>query len=240
MVFSAEFPLLKNIPLFQGLNEKGLEQVIRASKRQKLEADRYLFYEDDPATTVFVLTEGRIKLSKVTPEGQQINLHYIGPGDAFGVIAVLNGALYPVTAQVVEDCQVLGWDRDAMNHLMEQNHDIALNTIRILTGMVREFQDRVRELSTEKVERRIARALLRLAQQTGKKVPEGVRIDLPLSRQDLAEMTGTTLFTVSRTLSQWESRGIIQTGRELVVIRSPHGLVKIAEDLPEVERENLP
>jgi CRP-like cAMP-binding protein len=97
---------------------------------------------------------------------------------------------------------------------------------------VRDFQDRVRELSTERVERRIARALIRLVRQAGKKVQEGVLIDLPLSRQDLAEMSGTTLFTVSRTLSQWESKGLIQSGRERVVVRNPHGLVSIAEDLP--------
>jgi CRP-like cAMP-binding protein len=126
-----------------------------------------------------------------------------------------------------------------MNGLMERHPRISINAVRILANRVREFQDRVRELSTERVERRIARALLRLVRQAGKKVPEGVLIDLPLSRQDLAQMTGTTLFTVSRTLSQWESRGIIQSGRERVIICFPHGLVSIAEDLPEERASDL-
>ncbi|MGE5140292.1 MAG: Crp/Fnr family transcriptional regulator, partial [Rudaea sp.] len=89
-----------------------------------------------------------------------------------------------------------------------------------------------RELSTERVERRVANALLRLAQQTGVKTPEGVLIDLALTRQDIADMTGTTLYTVSRILSHWEQRGLVETGRERIVIRSPHGLVAIAQDLP--------
>jgi CRP-like cAMP-binding protein len=95
-----------------------------------------------------------------------------------------------------------------------------------------EVQDRYRELATEKVERRIARTLLRLAAQSGRRVAEGVLIDIPLTRQDIAQMTGTTLFTVSRTLSEWERQGLLSVGRERVVIREPHALVKIAEDLP--------
>ena len=75
--------------------------------------------------------------------------------------------------------------------------------------------------------------LLRLARQTGKRVDAGILLDLPLSRQDLGEMTGTTLYTISRILSQWEQNGLIQTGRERVVICNPHGLVTIAEDLPD-------
>ena len=85
---------------------------------------------------------------------------------------------------------------------------------------------------TERVERRIAHALLRLAQDAGRRVEGGVEIDFPLSRQDLAQMTGTTLFTVSRTLIAWEAQGLIATGRRRVVIRQPHRLVRIGEDLP--------
>jgi len=92
--------------------------------------------------------------------------------------------------------------------------------------------DRYQELMTERVEQRVARALLRLARQVGQKADKGVLIGLPLSREDLAEMTGTTLYTVSRILSRWEDQDLVETGRERVLIRQPHGLVAIAEDLP--------
>jgi CRP-like cAMP-binding protein len=91
-------------------------------------------------------------------------------------------------------------------------------------------------VATERVERRIAHALLRLVRQAGRRVEAGVEIDFPLSRQDVAEMTGTTLHTVSRTLSAWESQGIVESGRQQVVIRKPHALVAIAEDLPPVPK----
>jgi CRP-like cAMP-binding protein len=170
-------------------------------------------------------------LTQVTPEGDQVILHLVHPGEMFGGIAVLGDATYPVSAQALEDCQALAWDGEGMAGLMERTPRLALNALRLLAGRVQELQDRVRELATERVERRVARTLLRLARQAGRKVENGVWIDLPLSRQDLAEMTGTTLFTVSRVLSRWEQQGLVEAGRERVLIRFPHGLVRIAEDL---------
>jgi len=101
--------------------------------------------------------------------------------------------------------------------------------MRLMTGYIQEMQERYRELATEKVERRIARVLLRLASQMGIKNEGG--IELSFTRQDLAEMSGTTLYTVSRTLSDWERQGLVEAGRERVLIRNPHGVVSIAEEL---------
>jgi CRP-like cAMP-binding protein len=223
---------LKTVPLFQGLRPGELQAVASASVERKVESERFLFQQGDPAERIYLLLEGKLRLSQLTPEGQQVILHYVSPGEAFGVIAVLSGSEYPVTAQAVEPCTVRSWSQAAMRGLMEQNPTISLNAIRILAERVQEFQDRLRELATERVERRVARAVIRLARQAGRKTPEGVLIDMPLSRQDLAEMTGTTLYTVSRIFSQWESRGLVQSKREQVLIRLPHGLVSIAEDLP--------
>ena len=103
--------------------------------------------------------------------------------------------------------------------------------MKLMAGQAQDIQERYRQLATERVERRLARTLIRLAAQAGKKIPDGVLIDLTLTRQDLAEMSGTTLFTVSRILSAWEDKGLVLLGRERVVIRFPHGLVIIAEDL---------
>jgi CRP-like cAMP-binding protein len=98
-----------------------------------------------------------------------------------------------------------------------------------MTTYIQEMQERYRELATEKVERRIARALLRLAAQVGSKTDGG--IELTFTRQELAEMSGTTLYTVSRVLSEWERQELVEAGRERVVIRNPHGVVSIAEEL---------
>jgi CRP-like cAMP-binding protein len=227
-----EIQFLESVPLFTELSKAQLEQVLAAGHRRNFSAQAFVYLQGDPAEGFYLLLEGRIKLSQVTPEGQQVILRYAAPAEAFGVIAVLSRARYPVSAETVEDSQLLVWDQQSMRLLMERLPQVGLNALAILAARVREFQDRVRELSTERVERRIARALIRLARQTGRKTEAGILIDLPLTRQDLAEMTGTSLYTVSRTLSNWESQGLVQSKREQVTITYPHGLVSIAEDLP--------
>ena len=152
-------------------------------------------------------------------------------------ISLVEGAKYPVSAEAADRCEVIYWPHATMLDLVHRFPTLAVNALKVLAGHVREFQDRYRELATERVERRVARTVLRLATQTGRKTEEGVLLDIPLTRQDLAEMSGTTLFTVSRILSQWETQGLVAAGREKVVIRFPHGLVRIAEDLPVRKKE---
>lgn len=219
-------------PLFAGLSPEALAEVRQTALKRKAARGSFLFYQGDPAEAVFVLSEGRAKLTQVTPDGQQVVLRVVGPWEIFAVLSMVSGRRYPVSAEAVEDLVALSWPREIITQLAERFPQIALNGVKVMTESVQDFQNRYREMVTERVERRIARAVLRLAQQLGRKTDEGVLIDIPLSRQDLAEMTGTTLYTVSRILSQWESQGLVLAGREKLVIRFPHGLVTIAEDLP--------
>ncbi|HZD88805.1 MAG TPA: Crp/Fnr family transcriptional regulator, partial [Pseudolabrys sp.] len=107
---------------------------------------------------------------------------------------------------------------------------LAGNTLQAVGARLQDSHTRVIEMSTEQVERRVAHALLRLVQQAGRKVEQGVAIDFPISRQDIAEMTGTTLHTVSRILSAWEDQGLVEGGRQRIVVRDPHKLFTLAED----------
>jgi CRP/FNR family transcriptional regulator, nitrogen oxide reductase regulator len=163
-------------------------------------------------------------------DGQQILMRAIGPYNLFGAVAMTQQETYPVSAETMEECAALAWTKPTIMGLIGRFPPLAINAIQLMAQYTQEFQERFRQLATERVERRLAHTLLRLASQTGKKIPEGVWIDLPLTRQDLAEMTGTTLYTVSRLLSQWEAQGLIIADRERIVIRFPHGLVSIAEE----------
>lgn len=222
--------LLQTADLFEGMTIPDLEKVVQAGQTRTLESGAFLFHQGDPARTLFVLGEGRVKLIQFTPEGQQVIIRYIGPGETFAVLAVLREGDYPIAAQVVLDCVVLCWERAVMKRLMDEIPRLERNALSIMADRVREFQDRVRELSTERVERRIARALLRLMEHAGREVTEGLLIDMPLSRQDLAEISGTTLFTVSRTLKDWEELGVVKLGRARVTVTDPVKLAIIAED----------
>lgn len=224
--------IVRNTALFGGLPEDELTQIIEAAYLRRLEDGAFFFFEANPAEAVYVLLEGKVKLTQVTNEGQQVILGYLSPGRQYGIIAMLPGQPYPVSAQAVGDSQALTWDQATLTRLAERFPRIALNALKIMAEQIREFQNRVRELSTQRVERRIARTVLRLARQSGRKTDEGVLVDLPLSRQDIAEMTGTTLYTVSRVLSNWEERGLVKSERQQVIITYPHGLVSLAEDIP--------
>jgi CRP-like cAMP-binding protein len=201
-----------------------------AGERAGGRGDR-LFHQGDPASHLFLVTAGRVKLTQVGPDGQEVIVRHIGPGEILGGIALVEGAAYPVSGEVLEPARLLAWPRGELRRLAEEHPRLALLTTGIIAGRMHELQERFRELATQRVAQRLARALLRLVRQAGRRTAEGVEIDLPLSRQDLAEMTGTTLYTVSRTLSAWESAGVVAVGREKVVVVHPHRLVEIAEDL---------
>ena len=195
-------------------------------------AGTFFFSEGDHAERFLVLTSGRVKLTQLTPEGHQVVLGHIGPGDAFGGIGAFGDSLYPVSAETVEPSIALTWTSVRMQHVMEMHSTVAMNAVRFVADRLHDLQRRYRQLMTERVERRVARALLRLVREAGRRLATGVEIDFPVSRQDIAEMTGTTLYTVSRLMSSWEERGILGGGRQRIVLLKPHALVAIAEDLP--------
>ncbi len=224
-------PVLAKAELFVGLDDATLAAAAQAASTVRLDRGETLFDQGEPARACYVVLDGRIKLSQVTPEGNQVVVHFVGPGEMLAVAAVFAGMGYPGSATAVQDGTLLAWDKPAATSLMERHPKIALNALEVVGKRFQALQSRYSELATERVERRIARAVLRLARQAGRKVDEGVLIDFPISRQDIAEMTGATLHTVSRTMSGWEGQGLIESGRQRIVIRQPHGLVKIAEDL---------
>ncbi|HSJ54968.1 MAG TPA: Crp/Fnr family transcriptional regulator [Anaerolineae bacterium] len=221
---------LRHVPFFRDLDETELARVAGAARFRKLERGAYFFHEGDPARTLYVLAEGRVRLNQASTEGQQVLLRFVSAGEPFGWIGSLGSTQYPASAEVVEDSLALYWDTDTMAELMERHPPLAMAALRMLARQVQEMQERYRELATERVERRLARSLLRLSAQTGRQVPGGILLDVRLSRQDLAEMTGTTLYTVSRILSRWEQAGLVKSRRERVLIRRPEGLVAVAED----------
>jgi CRP-like cAMP-binding protein len=224
--------LLGRSPLFKGAELAELEEAMKIARRTKLSRGEFFFHQGEPADSFYVIVEGQVRLSQLTAEGHQVIIHFMGPGDGMGIIVALSGTPYPLSAEAVTDCDALKWDSDSTMELMAQSPRLALSGLRLVGWRFQELQERYLELATERVERRVARALLRLARQTGTKVDKGVLLNLSLSRQDLGEMTGTTQYTVSRILSGWEQGGLIETGRERIIVCQPHELVSIAEDLP--------
>lgn len=224
--------LIGQSQLFTGVSPKGLEQLYKSGVERSVEEEGFFFLQGDPATHAYVLLTGRVKMVQITPSGQQITMRIMTAGDTFGGIALLRPeAGYPASAHAEEDSTAMAWNTEALRGLLDDEPAISMNVMRLMHGTISELQERQKALVTDRVEQRIARILLKLASQSGKKIDEGILIDLPITRQDIAEMSGTTLFTVSRTLNEWDRDGLLEIGRERVVIRKPHLLVKVSDDL---------
>lgn len=224
--------VLHQINLFDDLTENELQLICQAGRLLRVEQDTFFFFQGDPADKWYILTEGQVKMTQIGPEGQQVLVRIVAPHEEFGSVALMSGLTYPLSAQATEDCLALIWDKPVITALLSFYPRLAMNALRLMAERFRELQERYRELATERVEQRVARALLRLERQAGRRLEQGTLIDLSLSRQDLAEMTGTTLYTASRILSHWEHQGLIKTGREKVVILDQAGLLSIVEELP--------
>ena len=207
-------------------------QAVVGNARVTLAGRGAAFYgQGQPARVFFVLRRGRTKLAQISRDGQEVILRIIGPGEPLGTIAAVEpDSTYPVSALAVEPSEAFAWDGVTMSALMRRFPLLAINATRVTARRLHDLQRQHRELMTERVESRIARALLRLLNHSGG-WRGGVReITFPLTHQDLAQMAGTTQFTVSRTLGTWEAAGVVEKGRRRVLIRQPRALLRIADD----------
>jgi CRP-like cAMP-binding protein len=214
-----------------GVTPEQTEAIFRLGNILSLQAGSVLFHQGDPAVRSFLVLSGRLKLCKLHELGKEVLVRYVGPGELAAMVAILQAREYPVNAEAVSATQVIGWNKPAMLEIMTAYSPIALNMIRNSLDRLEELQTRYLELHAEQVEQRIARSLLRIMKQSGRRSGNDIEIDFPISRQELADYTGTTLYTVSRTLSAWEKKGWVKSGRERIIIANPHALVLFSENL---------
>ncbi len=222
---------LRRVSVFKDATDADLKLFVEKGILRSIEEGEFFFFQGDPAMYSYVLISGRAKLLQTNPAGQQVNLRTINEWQIFGALgAVRENATYPATAQALESSTALAIKSDLLKEMMQTRPYLSQGLMQLMTGYIMEMQERYRELATERVERRIALTVLRLAAQVGNRLEnDKTMVELPLTRQDVAEASGTTIFTVSRVLADWERRGLVEAGRERVVIRNPHGLVQISE-----------
>ena len=196
---------LAEVPLFKGLPGDALSRIVSLARTAEMAAGACFFNEGEAADAFFVLTGGRVKLTQLTPEGHQVVLRIIGPGDAFGGVGAFGEPVYPISAEAVEESVALRWTSPSMRRLLESEPAVALNALRFVSGRLHDLQRRYRQLMTERVERRIARALVRLAREAGRLRRGGHGDRLPdftagrrrddrhdtLHRQPAAQLMGT-------------------------------------------------
>jgi CRP-like cAMP-binding protein len=228
MEYQTDLIILERTELFRGVAVQALREIHAVSYRKRFPAGEIIFRQDDAAASLYVVSVGRLRATQTVPDGQQIIIRYLGPGEVAGYTTLSGAATHPGSVTAVDDSYLIGWNATTIKQIMSEHTAIAMNAIVLLGARYREMQLRLRELSTERVEQRIAHTILRLTSQAGRRTARGVEIAFPLSRQDLAEMSGTTLHTVSRTLSAWEEDGIVDCGRRRVIVAKLDTLTLIA------------
>jgi CRP-like cAMP-binding protein len=221
---------IRQVAILKAASDEDVRVIAQMGIQRSIEEGAFFFMQGDPAEYLYIMLSGRAKLCQIAADGQQVNLRTLNPNQLFGAVGAVDAnATYPACAQALEDSSAIAIRSADFRILLEQRPHLSFGMMKLMTGYIQEMQNRYRESVTEKVEQRIARVLLRLAGQSGKRVDEGVVIELSFSRQDLAEMAGTTLYTVSRILSAWERQGLIATGRERITLTNPHAVMRLAE-----------
>lgn len=211
----------------KGLSAAEATAVLDSSATRELAAQAVLFHQDDPAEALYLVEAGRLKLTQLTAAGQAVTVRLVSTGELCAAIAVLDGKAYPFTASAVEAARVRLWPRDRLRELFRRVPRLEKNVLEIVGVHTREMMDRFRELATEPVPQRIARALLRLV-RSGQRRADGILIE-SLTQQDLAELAAATLYTVNHILADWQSEGLVSRGRGRIVIHSEDRLRQLAE-----------
>ncbi len=216
--------ILKQSLLFSSLNEAELAELSKLAIERSFRPDVFVCWEGDAPDYFYVVVEGRIKIAKYSSSGKEFIIAFFGPGEMFGEVAVFEVKPYPASAQAVADTRVLAIKKDAFLSFLATRPQVALEIINVLGGRLRDAQSRLKDLAGERVEQRIAMTLLMLSSKLG--------LTLPFTRQEIANMAGTTTETAIRVTSQLKERGIIRSVRGKIIILDETKLRLLSEGPP--------
>jgi CRP/FNR family transcriptional regulator, nitrogen oxide reductase regulator len=222
--------LLRRCPLFEGITSKDLDAVLESASLRAAPRAGFFFLEGDSPNRVYVLIQGKIRLVRSGPQGREVILGFIEPGEPFGYVAVWAGTAHAVSAQAAQASRALAWEAATVARYVAKDPGLAIRGLRLMARHVEGSWDRVQDISTGRVEWRIARALLRLARFQERTVDAGTALTLDVREQDLAELVGSTAYTVSRILSAWKRAGIVDVRRERIILRRPQQLLDVKQD----------
>jgi CRP-like cAMP-binding protein len=229
----ADPSLVRDFPFFRNVGDDDLRAILKEAQSRRIPKKTAVFSQGETAREFFVLLSGHLKVVQATPDGQQIIVRIVEPGELYGVAVALGRPDYPGTAVAIAESVTLAWPSSAWPRLVGRAPALAVNALQTVGQRLQEAHQRIREFSTEEVERRVAHLLLRIVKLSGRSPGEASGVEFPITRQEVAEMTGTTLFTVSRILASWEEEGIVAGGRGRIAVKEPQKLRAIAERIAE-------
>jgi CRP/FNR family transcriptional regulator, dissimilatory nitrate respiration regulator len=222
---------LKQNPLFSGLDETGLQKVKRISALQSINKGTVLFSQGDQAHGFYLVVKGKIKIYRLSPQGQEYVMRIVGPGDTIAEAAVFSGKSYPASAEALEDSRLYYVKKSDFLCLIQESPQLALNMVTGLSLLLRQLAQQVEDLSLKEVSARLARFFLEEAQEISDTPIDGLKIPLTMKKSLLASRLGTIGETLSRTLSKMKQKEIIDINKNVITIQSLEALKEIAEGL---------
>jgi CRP-like cAMP-binding protein len=214
--------------LFTGLSQRECMEIASCARARTFARDEILFTQGQPVRGLILLESGSVKSTQLSAAGSEVLMWMSGSGEAVNVNAEPASCNHTCSARAMEQCRALVWEYQRLQTLLNEYPQLRKNISRILVGRLQELEERFREVATERVAKRLALILLRLLKHVGKPSREGIQVSL--TREELAQMTGTTLFTISRTLSRWAEQGFVQPHREGVVVNDPTRLESVSDE----------
>lgn len=221
--------LLSHLPPFSKLDRRQIRMILDQATSRRYDAGVSVFDEGAVAERFYMLLDGYVRVVRITPTGEQVTALHIPAGQLLGIAKAIGKETYPATAVTAVEAIALSWPMHLWDQFVADYDGFATETYKTIGNRMGEINARVVEMATQQVEQRVANALLRLINQTGRKVADGIEIDFPITRQDLSELTATTLHTVSRLLSGWEKQGLVQSKRKQITVCDPHALVVLSQ-----------
>ncbi|MGD8331679.1 MAG: Crp/Fnr family transcriptional regulator [Acidobacteriota bacterium] len=220
--------LLQRVPLFRPLGDEDRRRLAELADRRLFNKGEALFHEGDPSDELFVVVQGRVKVHKITPSGRDVILEIFGAGDPIGAVAVYEEQPYPASATAITDCVCLAFASVGFFALLAESPTLVRGLLIGLTWRLMELTNRLTDLTGGKIEPRMARLFVKLMEDRGRPEGDGVFIPLTLSRQELADLTGTTIETCIRIMSRWGKEHMVLTEEEGFRVLDPEALEVLA------------
>jgi CRP-like cAMP-binding protein len=222
------FQIVRALPFLRSLDDREILSASALFREKGYEAGQTIYSAESPATYLYLVAAGKVKLIHQSAEGRSVVLDVLGLGEFFGHLSGSNQDRYKHSARTLgPTCALVMSGRD-FRRILSRHPAVTIDVLNVVAARLDFAQDTIRRLSTDPVEKRVASALLRLGEKFGRRKDVGLLIELALSREDLADMSGTTTETASRIVSALHRQGLIRAGRRWIAIVEPGRLQRAA------------
>ncbi len=211
--------ILKTVPLFLGMTDAALDDIRRLTVRKSISKDTILVQENELGDCMYMIMEGKVKVTNVGSDGKEVILSVLGPGDFFGEMALLDEEPRSATVVTLEATEMLLLRRKDFHSLLEQNRELLSNLLSTISQRLRHANAQIRSLALLDVLGRIAKLLLEIASKEGRKLLDGSVVFRRPTHQEIASMVGTSRETVSRMIGELSRDGYLRISGKDIIIR---------------------